>query len=149
MSARKSDPSSDAAFALLVADVYELAGALRRHGESIAATAGQTQARWQLLSVVSDGSWTVPGAARRLGITRQAVQRVADDLVADGLAELVDNPAHRRSPILQLTPAGRRSLAAMTEASNRWQRSVAADLAADGLERARRVLRDVLELVRD
>ncbi|MGW8557309.1 hypothetical protein [Streptomyces tubercidicus] len=36
--------------ALLVADVYEAAGALRRAGETLAAAEGQTQARWQLMS---------------------------------------------------------------------------------------------------
>lgn len=40
--------------ARLVADVFELAGLLRRSGEVVAAREGHTQARWQLLSVVSD-----------------------------------------------------------------------------------------------
>lgn len=66
--------------ALLAADVYELAGLLRQAGEEIAAVQGQTQARWQLLSVVSDPPLSIPQAARRLGISRQAVQRVANDL---------------------------------------------------------------------
>lgn len=57
--------------ALLVADVFEAAGLLRRSGEAIAATEGQTQARWQLLSVVSEEPLTVAQAARRLGIARQ------------------------------------------------------------------------------
>ena len=52
------------AFALLVADVYDAAGVLRRLGEQTAATEGQTQARWQVLSVISDGDWTVPMARR-------------------------------------------------------------------------------------
>lgn len=59
--------------ALLVADVFELAGLLRRSGKAVAAKEGQTQARWQLLSVVSDQALTVPQAARRLGVTRQGV----------------------------------------------------------------------------
>lgn len=63
--------------ARLVADVFELAGLLRRSGEVVAAREGHTQARWQLLSVVSDRALTVPQAARRLGVTRQGVQRVA------------------------------------------------------------------------
>ncbi len=81
--------------ARLVADVFELAGLLRRSGEVVAAREGHTQARWQLLSVVSDRALTVPQAARRLGVTRQGVQRVANDLVVCGLAELRHNPDHR------------------------------------------------------
>lgn len=97
-------------FALLVADVYELAGLLRQSGEALAASEGQTQARWQLMSAVSDGGLTVPQAARRLGISRQAVQRVANALVHDGLAAFADNLDHRTSPLLILTDQGNSTL---------------------------------------
>ncbi|WP_445168869.1 MarR family winged helix-turn-helix transcriptional regulator [Mycolicibacterium sp. Dal123E01] len=97
--------------ALLVADVYELAGLLRRSGEAMATREGQTQARWQLLSVISDAALTVPQAARRLGVTRQAVQRVANELLSDGLVHLVANPDHQTSPLLSLTDGGRGVLA--------------------------------------
>ncbi|CAN5704457.1 MarR family winged helix-turn-helix transcriptional regulator [soil metagenome] len=99
--------------ALLVADVYELAGILRRLGEALAATEGQTQARWQLLSAISADGMTVPRAARRLGITRQAVQRASNELVSDGLAEFQENPDHRTSPLLSPTVDGRRVLSAI------------------------------------
>jgi DNA-binding MarR family transcriptional regulator len=101
-------------FARLVADVYELSGRLREEGERIAAGAGQTQARWQLMSVVSERPLTVPQAARRLGITRQGAQRTANDLLEAGLATLVDNPDHQVSKLLELTAAGREALAAIT-----------------------------------
>lgn len=102
------------AFALLIADVFDAAGVLRRYGERIAASAGQTQTRWQLLSVVSVGDWTVPMAADRLGTSRQAVQRVANDLVGDGLASFDDNPRHRRSPFLHLSTEGKQVLEEIT-----------------------------------
>ncbi|MGE7384603.1 MarR family winged helix-turn-helix transcriptional regulator [Streptomyces sp. NPDC004126] len=100
--------------ALLVADVFEAAGALRRAGEALAAAEGQTQARWQLMSVVSEEPLPVARAARRLGVTRQGVQRIANELVRDGLGEFRDNPDHRTSPLLALTPGGRGALAAIT-----------------------------------
>jgi DNA-binding MarR family transcriptional regulator len=136
---RRGEPATDQ-FALLVADVFELSGLLRRNGEEIARHHGQTQARWQLLSVISEGTWTVPAAANRLGITRQAVQRVADDLVADGRARYVDNPAHRRSPLLELTTAGRGTLVAITEDARRTNEPLLAHLTHDDLEHARGVL---------
>jgi len=108
---------------------------------------GQTQARWQVLSVCSDGHWTVPDAARRLGVTRQAVQRVADLLVEDGLVYYEANPAHLRSPHVRLTAAGRAALAAIDDASSRWRAGVvrgveAADLLA--AQQGLRILRDVM-----
>ena len=59
--------------ALLIADVFEAAGALRLHGDQMAAAVGQSQARWQVLSVLSEGDWTVASAARRLGASALSV----------------------------------------------------------------------------
>lgn len=130
--------------ALLVADVYELAGALRRSGEELAGRAGQTQARWQLLSVVSEGEWTVAAAARRLGLSRQAVQRVADALVTEDLAAYAPNPAHARAQLVTLTPSGRRALRSITAHARRHHQAVASGLDVDDLAAARRTLASVL-----
>lgn len=45
----------------------------------------------------------VIGIAREIGITRQNVQRTADILVEQGLAEYGPNPAHRRAKLLRPT----------------------------------------------
>jgi DNA-binding MarR family transcriptional regulator len=97
-------------YRLWIADVYELAGASRRTSEQTAAAHGQTVARWHVMSVLSDQPHTVPTVARRLGLARQSVQRVADDLVAEGLVERSDNPDHQRSQKLVLTATGRSAL---------------------------------------
>ncbi|MGD0703823.1 MAG: MarR family winged helix-turn-helix transcriptional regulator [Trebonia sp.] len=129
MSQPAGDPDE---LGLLVADVFEVAGVLRHYGERIAATAGQTQARWQLLSVVSDGDWTVPAAADRLGTSRQAVQRIANELVHDGLATFDDNPRHRRSPFLRLSADGRRALTAISAKARLENHAIVSGL--DGLD---------------
>jgi DNA-binding MarR family transcriptional regulator len=137
--------SKDDTFQLLVADVFELAGTLRRHGDELAGDVGQSQARWQVLSVCSEGDWTVPDAARRLGVSRQAVQRVADLLVADDLAAYEPNPGHRRSPYLQLTASGRAALQSIDDASRTWRTQVVRGVTAAELEQAHQVLRAVLD----
>jgi DNA-binding MarR family transcriptional regulator len=124
----------------LVAAVYRAAGALRRHGDLVAAAAGQTQARWQVLSVASAGDWTVPRIAHELGISRQAVQRVADELLRDGLAIAEPNPYHRRSPLLRLTGDGCAALAAITEAAAAWHAELDAAIGPEDAAAARRVL---------
>jgi DNA-binding MarR family transcriptional regulator len=126
--------------ALLVADVFEAAGAARRQGERLAAEAGQTQARWQLLSVASVGDWTVPHIARRLGISRQAVQRTANELLRDGCVRVEPNPNHRSSPLIRLTAAGERALATMSQAAAAWHAEIAPALDAGDLAATRRVL---------
>ena len=94
----------------LVADVFELTAVLRRDGEQIAKLAGQTQARWQVMSVATAGRLSVAMIARRLGLTRQSVQRVADEIVAEELASYEPNPDHQRSPLLILTDDGQDAL---------------------------------------
>lgn len=64
----------------------------------------------------------MPRAARRLGVTRQAVQRVANELVASGLADYLDNPEHRTSQLLALTPKGRETLSAINSRSRTGNR---------------------------
>jgi DNA-binding MarR family transcriptional regulator len=125
---------------LLVADLYEAAGAVRRHGERIAAAAGQTQARWQVLSVASEGDWTVPHIARRLGISRQAVQRVTDELLVDGLVRSEPNPNHQRSLLIRLTDTGHAALASITARAEVWNAERAAQIRAADLAATRRVL---------
>jgi DNA-binding MarR family transcriptional regulator len=137
------------ALALLVADVYELAGALRRSGDALAGRVEQSQARWQVLSVASEGSWTVASIARRLGISRQAVQRVADVLASEGLMRFIENPAHRRSPLVELTRSGRATLAHITDGSHAWRARIAAHFSASEIERTRDTLRKLLGQVRE
>jgi DNA-binding MarR family transcriptional regulator len=136
------------AFALLVADVFDTAGVLRRYGERIASSNGQTQARWQLLTVVSGGDWTVPKAADRLGVSRQAVQRIANDLVTDDLAVFEANPHHHRSPFLRLTANGEQALAAITEQAQRSHGALAAKLGTLDLVEVRSALQDLTATLR-
>jgi DNA-binding MarR family transcriptional regulator len=146
--ARRSTISNDDAFALLVADVFDAAGVFRRYGELVAGTAGQTQARWQLMSVVSEGDWTVPMAADRLGTSRQAVQRIANELVDEGLAIFTENPHHQRSPFLHLTRRGANALTQITLEARRRERARHTGLSTSDLDAARSVLREMTAIVR-
>ncbi|WP_042434603.1 MarR family winged helix-turn-helix transcriptional regulator [Streptacidiphilus anmyonensis] len=125
---------------LLVADVFEAAGALRRAGETLATAEGQTQARWQLMSAVSEEPQSVARAARRLGVARQGVQRIATNLVGDGLAAFQDNPDHRTSPLLALTDAGRQTLSAITARSAAAHQVTGAGISLQDLAITRAVL---------
>jgi DNA-binding MarR family transcriptional regulator len=59
------------------------------------------------------GPQTVPQMARARPVSRQYIQLLVNELEADGLVELYENPAHRRSRLVRLTDAGRASLAEM------------------------------------
>src|SRR5215207_2584210 len=52
------------------------------------------------------GPLTVPQIAEMRPTSRQRMQRLADELAAEGLVEFIDNPKHRRSKLVRLTPEG-------------------------------------------
>ena len=52
------------------------------------------------------GDQTVPQLARGLQVSRQHVQTVVNRLLAQDQVQTAVNPAHCRSPLLQLTAAG-------------------------------------------
>lgn len=87
--------------------VFRVNGRLLALSEKLAEPAGLTAAWWQVLGAVLPEPLPVAGIARVMGITRQSVQRIADLLVAQGLAAYAPNPAHRRAKLLTPTPAGR------------------------------------------
>ena len=57
-------------------------------------------------SLALAGPLTVPQIARMRPTSRQRMQRLADELAAEGLVEFIDNPKHRRSKLVQLTRKG-------------------------------------------
>ena len=52
------------------------------------------------------GPLTVPQIAEMRPTSRQRMQRLADELAAEGLVKFIDNPKHRRSKLVRLTPKG-------------------------------------------
>jgi DNA-binding MarR family transcriptional regulator len=127
----------------LYADLFEAAGLGRRIGEKIAATEGQTQARWQTMWIIAtDDALTVPQIARRLGVSRQNEQRVVNDLIDGGLAELVPNPDHRTSPLIRLTHEGNRALEGINQAATQSNDAIEADLTPTKVTQLRKLLRD-------
>ena len=88
----------------------------------------------------AQGPTPVPEIARIRNVSRQHIQTIADGLIADGLVEPHDNPAHRRSPLLALTELGQRTI---TTVLRREERVIADRLAAlpdAETERAARLL---------
>lgn len=99
------DPRVDA-YRLLIADTAELIGRSRSTSDVMARESGQTVARWHLMSVLSGTPQSVASSARRLGLARQSVQRVANELLADGLVRSTPDPNDARAPLFELTTRG-------------------------------------------
>jgi DNA-binding MarR family transcriptional regulator len=128
-------PAGDA-LTELVLGTFRLNGLFLSVAEHMARPAGLTAARWQVLGAVLREPRTVSDAARAMGLTRQSVQRLADVLVADGLAEYVDNPRHRRARLLRPTEAGWDAIETIRPLQHAWTRQVTAHIGAEELRAA-------------
>jgi DNA-binding MarR family transcriptional regulator len=128
----------------LVLPAFALNGELLAAAEEMARPAGLTAAWWQVLGAVVDEPLTVAEIARRIGLTRQSVQRVADTLVAGGWATYADNPAHRRAKLFAPTPASRDAIAALAASQHAWADAVGAEVGEEELRRALATVRRVV-----
>src|SRR5215204_3725102 len=52
------------------------------------------------------GPLTVPQIAQMRPTSRQRMQRLGDELASEGFVKFVENPKHRRSKLVRLTPSG-------------------------------------------
>ena len=140
----RRSPEGDA-FTALVMQVVRLSYLISAKGEALARPAGQTLARWITLSALADAPATVAQISRRFGYARQSVQRLADLLVVDGLAEYQDNPGHARSKLVRITPRGREVLRAIDLDQKAWSDQLGASITSSDLERASDVLDHVID----
>ncbi|WP_285733469.1 MarR family winged helix-turn-helix transcriptional regulator [Nocardiopsis sp. ATB16-24] len=123
--------------------VFRLNGQLLSVAEELARSAGLTAARWQVLGAVTTEPLSVSAIARRLGTTRQSVQRLADLLVEQGLAEYRPNPAHSRAKLLAPTERGLDTLRRIDPDHTRMAEALVTEL---GEEDSRRVLESLRRL---
>jgi DNA-binding MarR family transcriptional regulator len=138
---RRTKPSE--AFTELILEIFRLNGRLLSAGDALTRPAAQTSARWQVLGALDEQARTVADIGRRMGLTRQSVQRTADLLEADGLVSYADNPAHQRAKLAVLTSRGRATLDDITRRQIEWANRIASRLAEKDLQDAIRTLRAV------
>ncbi len=118
--------------------------------EQIYGADGRSTARRGLLrGLVRYGPRTVPQLALARSVTRQHTQEVVDRLVADGMVELVPNPAHARSPLVRATRRGAALVEAMDDTDARVLVAIGGELALRDLATTARTLRAVREAFED
>jgi DNA-binding MarR family transcriptional regulator len=135
--------ASSHAFTELILEIFRLNGLLLSAGDALTRPLGQTSARWQVLGALDEAERTVADIARRMGLTRQSVQRTADLLEADGLVSFTDNPAHQRAKLAMLTPRGQATLNSITRRQIEWANRIASGLAKNDLQHAIDTLQQV------
>ncbi|WP_374412825.1 GntR family transcriptional regulator [Novosphingobium colocasiae] len=112
--------------------------------DRLVADLGLTSARWQVLETVGLQSAAVSAAqiARQLHISRQAVQRVLNDLAGQGLVALTADAGDKRAQLVSVTPEGSRMLLELDRRSEALRQKILQDdhgLVAGFLEHANHV----------
>ncbi len=89
------------------------------------------------------GAQTVPQISRARAVSRQHVQALINELVDEGYLEFTENPAHKRSPFVQLTSQGQQAVAAMNRREERLHLKMPSSASDAELVTAARTMRKV------
>lgn len=130
----------------LVRAIFRLNGLLLADGDRMAEGVGLTSARWKVIGVVAltSAGVTVPGIARALGQSRQAVQRITDVMQTDGLVRYEANPRHKRSSLVQLTDHGQQVYNELRSVQDPWAIGHTEDTSVEELESALRLMQRLI-----
>ena len=139
--------SSPEAVTDLILRIFRANGALLAAGDRLAGPLRLTSARWQLLGAIAeqDQPLSVAQLARTMGVTRQAVQRIANELEAGGVVAFRTNPRHKRAQLVELTDHGRDLFERAMDLQRPWAASLGRHLSPTQVAGARETL-DVLLL---
>jgi len=132
------NPEIDALFN----EVRLLFNALVQRGEILHGDGGVTMAQRAVLEyLLTNGPGTVPAIARARRVTRQHVQALVTPLLEGGYVESVENPEHKRSRLIGLTPEGDRLIRSMRRREMDFLTAADPGLATGQLVQATEVLR--------
>lgn len=131
----------------LVLSVFRLNGLLISEGDAMTQNLGLTHARWKVIGAIalSTNGLTVPGIARVLGQSRQAVQRITDVMVEDALLVYLPNPRHKRSVLVTLSDEGRAAYSQLREVQDPWAIDTTDDIPTEELDTALRLVRRLIQ----
>lgn len=140
---RIADPAE--AVTALILEVFRLNGRLLATGDRLVARLDLTSARWQVLGAIALSPAPEPVArlARIMGLNRQGVQRIVNELAEEGMVAFRDNPHHRRARLVVLTPKGRAAYEAAGRLQQPWAQALAQGIEAEDLVAATRLLERV------
>jgi DNA-binding MarR family transcriptional regulator len=137
--------SGAAAITELILESFRLNGRLLAAGDALVRDLGLTSARWQVLGAIALSPVPLPVShiARNMGLSRQNVQRIANELEAQGTVCFGPNPHHQRAKLVALTARGRALHEAAADRQKPWAAALGEGLAAHDVETATALLRSL------
>jgi len=134
--------AAGAAATELIIEIFRLNGRLLESGDDLVRNVGLTSARWQVLGAIAASPVPLPVShvARNMGLTRQAVQRLANDLELGDLVRFAPNPHHKRARLLAMTDNGATAFKTAMARQVPWANRLAKGVDPDDIATALRVL---------
>ena len=128
-----TDPHNSELYRLLALarDAYALWQA--QNAKGIGRQETTSAERGVLEVLVRDGAQSVPAIARARLVSRQHIQKLVDELAKKRMVELRPNPAHKTSPLVDVTIQGERAYTAAASREAEILTSIAPDLANESL----------------
>lgn len=126
----------------LILDVFRLNGRLQLAGDRLVAELGLTSARWQILGAIAyaDQPESVAWHARTMGVHRQGVQRIVNELEKEGIVEFQPNPHHKRAHLVVLTSKGQKLFDAAIALQVPWVNDLSKGLSLDDIATAQEIV---------
>lgn len=126
----------------LIVEVFRLNGLLIATADKLVSKFGITGARWQVLGaiVMSRSPETVARLARNMGLSRQSVQRVVNEMAEEGMLRFRDNPHHQRAKLIEMTSKGEAIFNAALELQIPWVKALSEGISKKRLVEAQDVL---------
>ncbi|MDP5218496.1 MarR family transcriptional regulator [Ruegeria sp. 2205SS24-7] len=126
----------------LILDVFRLNGRLQLAGDRLVSELGLTSARWQILGAIaySDRPESVAWHARTMGVHRQGVQRIINELSKEGIVEFQPNPHHKRAHLVVMTRKGQELYEAAIARQVPWVNELSNGLSSNDIATAQQVI---------
>ena len=133
----------------LTSECFRLNRSFLEVSQQLTEGAGVTGTQWGVLAALGQGGepTTVAETARRMGLARQSVQRVADMLAATGLIKYVPNPEDKRAKLVEVTAPGRALLEDLKGRQHAWVDSIVSDYSDVDIDAAIKLIKNIRQRI--
>jgi DNA-binding MarR family transcriptional regulator len=132
----KSHSRAGKVFTELVLETFRFNGRLLSAGDNLTKPFDLSSARWQVLGAIVDRPLSIAQISRNMGVARQSVQRLADNMEKTGMVEFVPNPDHQRAKLMRLSENGQQVMKRLSQRQIQWANKIASGASGEEIEAA-------------
>lgn len=144
LNSNSSEAPAETAFNILINENGLLFNRLKLVAEQVHHQGEMSGGRRSVLRMLDEvGAQTVPQISRERSVSRQHVQALINELAAEGYVAFTENPAHKRSPFVQLTTRGQKAVQSMNRREQQLHTKLQLKISETDLLAAAQTLRAV------